>query len=222
MLPEAKNRTTSDSLNIPMNLFLIASIILLAHSGLSQCPVLQYVSDSSRYEGVPIRYVQEDSSVVVEYAVNGSWHRSELLSFDCNMLYLPAIPKPRWRNDDYICFSRGCGSSCFSNTLLPLTSQHKEQEGGQFLIDTATTLFMSMYLHPDSFKRILEINNCSNGKSERFELSSNDFPCAIPFECLDYSPPHKRGFTYNSGILTLYIDKNTQREFQVGFELLKD
>ncbi len=196
--------------------------IILSISGFPQCPALQYVSDTTEYDGIPIRYVQEDSSVVVEYAINDNWHRSELLSFDCNMLYLPAIPKPRWRNNDYICFSRGCGSSCFSNTLLPLTSQHKEQEGGQFLIDTATTLFMSMYLHPDSFKRMLEIENFSNGKRELFELPSKDFPCAIPFECLDYSPPHERGFKYNSGVLTLFTSEYEKLEFKVDFGLLTD
>lgn len=172
----------------------------------AQCFVLNSIPNITEFEDVTIRYYQVDSTVHIQYHYKGfSNELGESYSFPCDLKYQPAIPRPVWKNENFICFHTGCGSSCFANYLAPLNNHYKANYGGEFLIDTTNTIFMSIYLDTISYQPYLVLENFTSGQTQKEQFTRKDFPGAIPIEYLDYSSPHEKGFTYSNNTLVLYL-----------------
>jgi hypothetical protein len=172
----------------------------------SQCPVLDNNSDTIIFEGVEVRYFQVDTTVQIEYAFKDQVRAlGEAYDVACDLPYQPAFPRPIWRNEHFICFHRGCGTSCFDHYLAPLNDLHEAQYGGQFLIDTVQTIYMSLLRDTASFQPYLALKNHVTGNTQVHTFQSNDFPVAIMMEYLDYTDAHKNGFSYKHKKLTLYL-----------------
>lgn len=184
--------------------------ILLSLSSLvakSQCDVLRSLADTTEFEGVRLIYFQVDSNVQIQYDYMGFSNKlGDEFSFSCDLKYLPAIPEPVWKNENFICFLSGCGSSCFSNYLAPLNHKYRAEYAGQFLLDSTNTIFMSLLLDGDTYEPYMELKNFTTGESQKELFSRKEFPGAIPIESLDYSKPHEKGFTYHNKTIYLYLE----------------
>ena len=182
----------------------------------TQCKVLDLIADTANFEGVTIRYLQKDSSVQIEYKYKEfGKHLGDQYSFSCDLSYQPGIPKPVWRNQNFLCFSSGCGTSCFANFLVPLNNKHQAGYAGQFLIDTANTIFMSLLHDTVSYEPYLKLKNYTTGEIQTEKFTHKDFPVAIPIEYLDYSEPHTNGFIYDGRSLILYLKENRKLQVRV-------
>lgn len=182
----------------------------------SQCVVLNSISDTTEFEGVTIRYYQVDTTVQIQYDYKEYSNKlGDSYSFSCDLRYNPGIPRPTWKNENFICFSSGCGTSCFSNYLAPLNDKYEAVFGGQFLIDTTKTIFMSIHLDTINYQPYLELENFTSGQTQKEKFTRKDFPGAIPIEYLDYSSPHEKGFIYSDNILTLYLKDERKLKVKV-------
>ncbi|MCC5919034.1 MAG: hypothetical protein JJU02_17090 [Cryomorphaceae bacterium] len=182
----------------------------------SQCDVLNAITDTTEFEGVTIRYYQVDSTIQIQYDYKEfSNELGNNYSFPCDLTYRPGIPRPVWKNENFICFLSGCGTSCFSNYLAPLNDQFEAVYGGQFLIDTTNTIFMSLQLDTVTYEPYLELENFTNGQTQNEQFNRKDFPVAIPIEYLDYSSPHEKGFAYSDNILILYLKDDRKLKVKV-------
>lgn len=187
-----------------LKLFKVRSLPLLLLASLAaeaQCDVLKWISDTTDFQGVTIFYVSVDSQVTIQYETPTFENNlGEEYSFSCSLSYMPGIPRPVWRNDDFVCFRSGCGTSCFGNFLAPLSNDHKAEYAGQFVVDTSSALFISFLLDTISFEPYLFIKEYSTGKEQKEPLSTKDFPGAIPFMNLDFergkSAPYRRKGQY--------------------------
>lgn len=189
-----------------MKTFVTIIFTLITLIGKSQCDVLNSLNDTTEFEGVTIRYFQVDSTIQIQYDYKGfSKELGDNYSFPCDLTYRPGIPRPTWKNENFICFLSGCGTSCFSNYLAPLNNKFEPEYGGQFLIDTTNTIFMSLHLDTATYELFLELKNFTSKKTQKEKFTNIDFPVAIPIEYLDYSSPHENGFTYSDNTLTLYL-----------------
>lgn len=191
-------------------------VFLLGSRAFGQCAALSLIGDSINFEGVNIIYYQHNDQVRIKYAYQGfELNLGDSLAFDCNTRYNPSIPKATWRNDYYIGFTSGCGSSCFANHLLPLQSGLNFQEAGQLLIDTTKTIYVSIYKTIDKLLPYVEVKNHLSQKSQTFNLDSGSFPVAIPLEYLDYSEAHPKGFKYENSTLTLFLRDGQKLNFDI-------
>ncbi|GEM_PF-4651824 len=203
------------ALNMKTILTLIFSLFSLFSK--SQCAILNSIQDTIEFKGVTVRYYQVDSTVQIMYSYKEFSNKlGDRYSFSCGLNYNPGVPRPVWRNENFICFVSGCGTSCFSNYLAPLNSKFEGEYGGQFLIDTINTIFMSLHLDTVTYEPYLELKNFSNGQVQKEKFTHDDFPVAIPIEYLDYSSPHEKGFSYSDNILVLFLRDDRELKVKVN------
>ena len=196
---------------IAVIIFTLSSLIVRA-----QCDILNSITDTTEFEGVTIRYFQVDSTIQIQYHYKGFSNKlGDNYSFPCDLTYRPGIPQPVWKNENFICFLSSCGTSCFSNYLAPLNKQFEAEYGGQFLIDTTNTIFMTLHRDTANLEPYLELKNFTTGETQVERFSDKEFPVAIPIEFLDYSPPHAKGFKFIDDILILYLRDDRKLKVKV-------
>ena len=200
-----------------MKTILTIILSLFSLTAKSQCDILNSIPDTIEFKGVTVGYYQVDSIVQIQYSHKGFSNKlGDRYSFSCDLTYSPGVPRPVWKNENFICFLSGCGSSCFSNYLAPLNSEFQGKYGGQFLIDTTNTVFMSLHLDTVTHEPYLELENFSSGQIQKEKFTHEDFPVAIPIEYLDYSSPHEKGFTYSDNILILFLRDDRKLKVKVN------
>lgn len=189
-----------------MKFSFIFCLLFWSSQAVSQCPVLDQINDSVDFEGIYVHYVQQDSQVHVFYG-NNEFNRKlpYQLSFSCSTKYLPSIPHPVWRNDDFIEFRRGCGSMCFDTWLAPLHNSDSVREGGDVVVDKSRAIYMTLERESNSRKPYLELLNGYTRQTEKTYLPSSQIFCAIPLEQLHRSAQHPNGFLLEDDLLTVFL-----------------
>lgn len=190
-----------------MRTLLTLAFLFVADLGFSQCAVLNHINDTIQLDGVTIYYTQRDTMVDVVYDLGHNPKTIPGLAFRCNQTYIPSVPHPVWKNQGFVCFRSGCGTSCFGHYLVPLSGRDTVLVGGDFLIDTNQTIFMSFYRDTTTYDPYLYLKNYSTGNSQRVNLSRKLIWTTIPMESLDYNSSHALGFHYQNHELTLYLSK---------------